>query len=764
MACTALPPSDLPYLLDVLFETVPLYQDRDSRRAAERVLVALANSPCAAVALPAVVAFLERESVRGSIAHADACVLAHWSAVLLQQFASGPEQWSKWGLRVAVADAKLLATCMSACDSQRVRRVQHSAIISTRRALRAVFRSEQIGTEALDTLVATLTAKGTASTAGHAVLLGVIAGVSSRLPTVKPRLEGHKAEYYTFYVREIISSKGPLPSHLSNALHDFFDSFPTLQEVQTEILPPIEKALLRAPEVVLNDIVSPMILALPVSMDLSDVFYRSLLKPLLSNVKSTNPMIRAGALRTFQALGARSLDDNVIGNIADEVLAPLKQGKTSGVDQKVLHAQMLMSLSGSVSLAERIPASIATIALKEPNEAAVIAQVATLTKHLTFGLANGVSLDKSISDAFVQGMADKRVPIRRLWSIRAADIWWNLSIETLPKSDIQAFCYATLPKLVEIWQDVVTNPVPATQSGMVTVGHYVTALLVAKVRGLEDTKLAALYKKTDVISQSLAIQSRPSFLLNPRVYTKLSVTEDIHIALRALTAVAPSVFDEKLSQEAKVAWSQALIYFSVAQGNPPEARASAREALTNMYLQSPIEFTRVIISGLWAWYKSNERGEKDSAAIAAKSGTDELHLVLSSFCLPKVGLKKMNAIVPEDVLSRQCVELLVLARSDLLPRISWIDLCLKIGVDPGQLVRSNLEECLELANEATTVMAHCVFISTKTDGRNRTKTTVIFLQLPRRLTMLSQTWLLLPQMSPYHQWSNSLAQTLIRNN
>ena len=48
---------------------------------------------------------------------------------------------------------------------------------------------------------------------------------------------------------------GPEWDFHSNALHDFFDTFPTLDELRKEIIPPIEKALLRAPEVVLNNTV-----------------------------------------------------------------------------------------------------------------------------------------------------------------------------------------------------------------------------------------------------------------------------------------------------------------------------------------------------------------------------------------------------------------------------------------------------------------------------------------------------------------------------
>ncbi|KAI4909720.1 hypothetical protein J4E85_011542 [Alternaria conjuncta] len=692
--------ADLQALLELLFETYPLYDDRESRRAVEGVLKSLVNGPHGDKILPPVVKFLTQECSKKAIAHANAFVLNDWCSVLLLQFAKSPERWAKLGLDVALANARVLETCVSAGGDRRAGRLSIAALVSTRRALRAIFRSDAIGKDALDKLVTNLTAKGSAPTAGNAVFLGVIAGVSSRLPTVKPLLEGRKQDYYTYYTREIVGSRSQLPDHISNALHDFFDSFPTLEELRKDVIPPIEKALLRAPEVVLNDIVSPMFLALPESMDLSDVLLGNMLKPLLSNVKSSNAAIRAGALRTFKALASRSKDDAKIDKVADEVLTPLRQGKVSGADQKVLHAQMLSALPESITLAKKIPAGIAPVALKEPSEPAVVAEVSAITTHLNFGLANGVALDKAVSDAFIKGMADKRVPVKKLWAIRAADLWWNLSDEQQAQPDVLAFCQTTLPKLIEIWQEVNANPLPATQSGLVTVGHYTVALLIDRVQNMKDEKLGSIYKKSDVISQSLATQPKPSILLNPKVYSKLSSEEDVSIALRALKAIAPDV--TLASKEVADAWAQAFIFLIVAPSVSAKAKAATKQALTEAYLQtSPEKISNIIIEGLWSWYRSSEQEDKESAAFASKAGSAELGAVLSCICLPAETVKKENASVDTEALQKQAMRLVVLARKEIMPRVSWIDLCLRMGVDPGQVVRDNLQDFVSTINEAT---------------------------------------------------------------
>lgn len=653
--------------------------------------------------LPPIVKFLKQECAKKGIAHANALVLNDWCSVLLLQLAAAPDVWASYGLDVALANAQALETCVGAGSHRRAGRLADSALVSARRALRAVFRSEALGKDALSTLVTTLTAKGPTPTPGNAVYLGVIAGVSSRLPAVKPLLENHKQDYYAYYTREIIGSRSQLPDHVSNALHDFFDSFPTLEELRKDVFPPIEKALLRAPEVVLNDIISPMILALPDSMDLSDILLSNMLKPLLSNVKSTNPAIRAGALRTFKSLALRSKDSDKMDKVADEVLNPLKQAKVSGADQKVLHAQMLAVLPESPSLSKKIPVGIAPVALKEPSEPAVLAEVSAMTIHLNFGLASGVAIDKTVADAFIKGMGDKRVPVKRLWAIRAADIWWNLSEDQKAQPDVLAFCQTTLPKLVELWQDVNANPLPASQSGLVTVGHYVTALLIDRVYNMKDEKLVSIFKKSDVITQSLATKPKPSFILNPKVYAKLSTEEDVSIALRALNAVAPSVI-QATSKDVPDAWAQAYIFLIVAQGISAKAKTAARQALTQAYLHtSPEKISDIIIDGIWSWYRSTELEDKESAALASKTGSSDLGAVLSCICLPQDVLKKQDVSIDTVTLHKQAMKLVVFARKEIIPRVSWIDLCLRMGVDPGDVVRNNLEDFIRTANDATEV-------------------------------------------------------------
>jgi hypothetical protein len=127
--------------------------------------------------------------------------------------------------------------------------------------------------------------------------------------------------------------------------------------------------------------------------------------------------------------------------------------------------------------------------------------------------------------------------------------------------------------------------------------------------------------------------------------------------------------------------------------------------LTHTYLSvSPADISRIIIQGIWSWYRSSEQEDKDSAALASKTGSNELAAVLGCLCLPREAVQKHGATIEEATLHAQALSIIVLARSEMIPRTSWIDLCLRMGVDPGELVRAHLKECIDTINEVTEVL------------------------------------------------------------
>lgn len=688
--CAGVSHLDASSTLQVLLDTYPLYVDSRSRQAVENCLATLASTPYADETLAPFAVQIEKETVKVSIAPGNAFVLVRWSSLLIQHAASKNTSWETWGKRLLPALNNAMNTLVASSPKSST---IATAIRVCRRAIRVLAKSD-VGFEALGNCIVLFTAKAAVPSPQNAVLLGVIAGVCKRLPNRLAAVSLHKQDYIEFYLREIIGSRVQLSPYLADALQDFFGFYVSYEELKKDIVPAVEKALLRAPEVVLHDLVAPMVTALPKDMDLSDVLASHMLKPLLSNVKTSNAIVRVGALHTFEVIATRCHDDKLIGRIADEILTPLKTNKVTSAEHRVIHARMLCALHSSDSLATKIPQALVTVASKEASEIAASAVVAAVAKYVSYALENDVKLETSTTDAFTKGVSEKRLPIRRIWALCFADIIWKLSEATLAKASVATFVDAGLGKLVDILNEVAANPIVSTQNGQLSVACAATAICLVKVPRMSVLKSSAIIKKANIGEQALALNPRPSFLLNPKLFTKLTSEDDLRWLFRALVTSFSRLPKGDNDRPVRKAWAQAAIYPIVAAGASAKARSDALRALQSLYAKQPQEVSRVIVDGLWQWCEDVELESKDSAAVHAKTGRDDLFKVVRAICMTSETAASLGCTMDETVVEEQLVSLLVLCRPQLVLRAPWIELCLRTGTDPGALAANSSQECL----------------------------------------------------------------------
>lgn len=686
-------------LLNILFNTYPLYHDRPSRHAVQSCLSAIFSTSLGREQLPAFVKTLKVEASKPGIAPTNALVLVEWCGLLLAQISRAVELWNRCGIEIIAAEAQALELCLGSAirDS-----VKHSALVVTRRGLRKVFYSETIGEEAIMSVVKYLTTKGT-SNARNAVLLGVVAGVCARRPSSKHVLEGLKEEYFTFYLRELIGSRAVVPHHLAESLQDFFVSFTSGEDFKSQIVPALEKALLRAPEVILDDLVGPLIRSIDTEIDLSDVLLTSLLKPLLANVKSTNASIRAGATDAFGVVASHCYNQESLEKIAEEVLQPLKQSKVTVVEQRQLHSQMLSLMPCSEALSQRIPNGLAPVAVKEPNEAALGAETVAMIKHLIFGMSRGLAADKTVLDAFNQGLSDRRAHVRSLWTMRFGDLLWGLTGHQNRTTCAGTFVEAIIGNVLVMYNEVVESPLPAAQSGLVAAAYVLAALSESRLQTLENENLTATLKKASIVQKALTTEPKLSFLLNHRIYSKLSSEEESLWALRALAAVSTHLALRDATTSTGDAWAQAFLYMITSVTVPFTIRRSATRLLSEAYIANPAIISKVMIEGIWRWRQRIDIADRDSAAMTARTGNSKLHEAIRSICLPPNVVDELGAKIEPETLNDQLIDMLVLCRPEILPRVEWIEVTLRAGVDPGALVREHPARCMEVINGFTMV-------------------------------------------------------------
>lgn len=685
--------------MSILFSTYALYVDTRSRHAAEQCIADVFSAPGSEDRVSNFIDNVQTETAKTSIAPANAFVLIRWCSLLLQQFAQKKTLWDTWGLNTVHALVRATYTFRS---SNTRGSTEQTALRVTRRAFRKLF-SSSFGHEAVSECVSALTAKATNPSPQNALVLGVFAGVCARLPQRRASLDSRKTDYNAFYVREIIGSRVLLPSFVAIALQDYFATFVSLEDLQRELVPAIEKALLRAPEIVLNDLVSPMIDSLPPHLDLSDILASNLLKPLLSSVKSTNATIKTGALHTFSVIAARCGDDKIVEKMGDEILSPVKQGKVTAADQRASFAHMLLALQGSTSLASKVASGLAPVAAKEANEAAAAAELDAISKHLKYGLSHGIAPDNATTDAFVKGLGEKRFPFKRLWALHLAETLWSVDDDSLSKPPTAALIDATVGRMIDALNEVHANPLPALQTGQIPVACAVTALCLEKVSTIPGLKSAPTIKKALIHEHALALEPKPSFLLSARIYTKLTLQEDLMWFLRALAATGPTAPPVGPSVQGMEAWAQAFIYLVVAQSVPVSVQTQAKKTLRGLYVRRPKAIAAIMTHGLVRWCIDIELDAKESTAVMARSGRKDLAAIVRCLCPPKDEIVSEGFTVDQDILDIQLIDLLVLCREDLIPRAAWIEMCLSTGTDPGDLARRSPTTSLEQILRVTEV-------------------------------------------------------------
>lgn len=637
------------------------------------------------------------ETSKPGLAPSNAFVLVEWCSSLLQEL-SGTSHWDKWGLETIVCNARVLELCLSESSKPNVK---HSALVVTWRGLRKVFSNSETRQKMIEEAVTKLSSKGSQPSAKNSIMLGAIAGVCARKPAAKVILSAKKSEFYAFYNREIIGSRTIVPPHIANGLKDFFLEFTTEEDLEKEIVPSLEKALLRAPEIVLNNLVTPLFDSVSDSIDLSTILRTKLLKPLLSNIKSTNATIRHGALSAFKAAALKCYDMETVAQIAEEILTPLKSGKLPSADQRVYHADMLAVLPVSKAIASMLAPALAAVAGKEANEAALGAETLALLHCLEWALHNGMVLDKQVVDVLIKGISDKKVPVRRLWTIRLGELLWSSSDSEILKSQFSTLAELSMPGLLQMWNEVITNPIAAAQSGLVTAAFIFTAISRDKFALMSNSIIDAALKKAQISQQALTMEPKPSFLLNQRIYGKLSNDEDFKWFARALSSLSRDLAAVDTDSAVALGWSQAIMFCICSSTVGPKLRRYASHALSQICVQNPAHISKIIVAGLWRWRNSIESGEKDSAAATAKTENQNLHLVVKSICLTPAEVTRLGGEVSESVRKDLMISMLVLSRPELLPRVNWIELCLRVEVDPGDLARVSGDSLIQQILDST---------------------------------------------------------------
>ncbi|KAF2218539.1 armadillo-type protein [Elsinoe ampelina] len=681
-------------LVHNLFDTLPVYVDMKSRHATEDCINAILNRRVEQGPANLFIDLVVKESEKKSFSPGNAFILVRWLHHIIPAIGKSDKAWQKWGSKTIHSLVRSMNTFLA---SEPRESTDATVFRVTRRTFRWLATRSENGQKLLADCVGFLIAKAAAPSPQNGILLGIIAAVCNRFKGIEVDFEKLKPAYNDFFIREILGSRTVLPDRIAQSLSPYFESYVTSEDLDKTLVPAIEKALLRAPEVVLVNILASVIRSLPTSIDLGNLLATKLSTPLLKNVNSSNVSIRNGAIESFEALCQRSKDEASLEKAADAVLTPLKGGKLTSADHRTSHAQLLSKIPATAALSKKIPSGLASVIAKEANDTAAAAEIAAYMTHLSHSIKPDGSSESGVLDAVVKGLADKKPSTRKTWTLQLAQLFWNLSDEDLKSASATKLADATLGKLVDIWTEVQNNPLPAVQSGLASAAVAATALITGKFNTIQaELKNWSIVKKAGVAEKSLVADPKPSLLLNSKVFTKFTTVDDLTWVLRALAALSSTALSVNTPESAQSAWAQAIAYTLVAGSSPSAVKSEATQTLQSIYQSDPLKTTNVMVLGLTHWALDVASENKDSVAAASHTGTDSLYKVIRCISV-KLDQSEDNDETPDQ----QALSLLIIARPQFMARGNWIETVLKIGIDPGQFAERNSEACIRKIKDWT---------------------------------------------------------------
>lgn len=675
-------------IFELLFRTLPIYADRASRQDAQQCLQGLLRAPTASSnVLPVFVQGVLKHSASTQLP-TDALVMVEWCCLLLQHLRAEEVFNLDLILDVIYANALSFETCLHPYSKFGLK---HSAITVTRRALRSIF-SSQHGMSVLRAAVSHLTGNSHSGPI-NAPLLGVIAGVTARSTGLKPIMEELKPAVFQFYTKEIVGSRHILGYHIADGLKDFFASYTTIEDLRHHVWPSLEKAVLRAPEVVLNDVLLCLAAALADSLDISEDVQHRFAKPLIANIKSSNVSIRNGAIKTFETLLTRCKSEDHLLTIANEVVTPIKTNKVPNPEQRALHLQLLQKLAPSPKLSQKLLLDLNTVFIRESVELSLDTAVTVFFYHLSFLLRNQHTPAKESFSEASKGCAEKRINIRKIWLARTGELLWTLDDSHIfPSDHLMGYVSNALSNFHRLFEEIYANPLQSAQNGSLSLAYMLTALACQRFRGKNASNGLPLIEENTILEKVLTFSPKISFLFNPKVYGKLVSYDDYLWNVRALSSVCKPEHFTSLSKETQDAWAQAFIYNFCSSHVPTKLRGSITDGLKSVYLETPETVASAIIRGIWNWLQALTLGDRESPALHSGTGANKLSSVIKAIARPP--REWSNQPKRRVLIETQLIRLLVICRLQLVPGIRWIDLALQMGIDPGDLVRRNSEACL----------------------------------------------------------------------
>ncbi|GAA5844812.1 hypothetical protein JCM3766R1_003325 [Sporobolomyces carnicolor] len=693
-----LEPAQVQDVVRLLIPTVPRYTDASSRSAVLSVLAALLARGDPSIT-NGLVKWLESEvtKVEKSGQTSTRFALLGWAATIYSSLAATAHEGDTAPSYASVVNSfSTLAYVLLDPTSEVKTSLRNSVLVISRRALRSRHA-------AIPRLIETLTTAKADPTYRHAPLIGIAMDVAAHLKNGKgektagqPYIDEAKPKVIGYYLNSVTTSKTTPPSHVLDALSPFFRSDLTLDEVNSQFVPALEKAVNRVSEPGLA-VLSSFVSALGPEIA-TDPSVRGKLAPsIVSQAKSVSAATRASAVRLFTLLFSTGEESDLVG-IADQVVTPLKTGKTTSPDHRTTLYMMLSVLPASSGKLSLEATTVALTALaKESNEHTVSAMSAALSRHVPAVLIANSAIPAALVAALVKGMADTKPNLRRIHNQTAGNIFWALPAAKTTDA-IVSFAEGVLPGFENALRTITANTLNSPA------GPLEGYVAVAVLKGRFPTYASSSKKINDAIQQNQTLQqlgttagAKPNFFLFDKLYRKIATREEGLWFVHALESFF-EVLESRIAKDEAVraSFANALV-FLVVEGPAFEARKVALAFVSHANERSPQLTHLALREAIRSWLVQGEKAKTPVKSISEDASEPVDYAPRLRPLL--MGLVSFVESTPRETVEELVSDLLVIAHHPRLSSVEasfWIEMLMHANVQPDELIAKSLGALLEL--------------------------------------------------------------------
>ncbi|TIC67402.1 ARM repeat-containing protein [Wallemia mellicola] len=514
----------------------------------------------------------------------------------------------------------------------------------------------------------------------YAPLLGVAIDVALRLRAKGETEKGAKGglgwsyvndqkdNIRKFYVDNIVASKTPVSARHRDALLDYVGEFVGKTELEKDIIPVTEKMLLRLPDNTLQIVIS---ILTKYKGDLEGIITR-FISALVSVTKNQNPDVRAlGPLFVQTVVKAndefgRAFDWTPFAN---DIINIPKTNKTASPDHRSTLFTLLNYIPTGDEVSKSITETLPPLIAKENNDGAIQSLTSALSPHLAHAISTG-STSASTFTPLVSALSSTKPVVKRATGACVGQAIWSVNDFTT----IEPFVKMILPAFDAELKVMTTNALTAPAGALV--GYIVVAAMshLATLEGVSSDVKA--FKESQNMKAITTLGAKPSFVLNDKVYKKLtSYTEETWFR-RSLQAVAGDSNIE-FSHELSTAVGQAFLHLAINSPNS-ETRRETQVTIRVLSEKSTARTSGFIL---------------DAIAMSVESGLS------TSRVAGPVLVASVSTLADKSEREEAVAKSLLLAHHTFVDgnnRGTWIELTQHAQVDARTLVNERAKELFEV--------------------------------------------------------------------